>query len=110
MMRLLHSFAQRRPSALAARAVSLSLAVFSCLCLLLATERQAHAYIDPSSGLLALQSLFAGLATAGYFLRRRVAQLFGRGNGGRGKKPAATVAIAKPAATSIRKDDTRSAA
>jgi hypothetical protein len=87
------------------RALSLSLAVFSGLCLLLATERQAHAYIDPSSGLLALQSLFAGLATAGYFLRRRVAQLFGRN-----KKPAAAVVIAKPAATSIRKDDTRSAA
>jgi hypothetical protein len=99
----LASFAQRVPSV--GRAVSFSLAVVSCLCLLLATERQAHAYIDPSSGLLALQSLFAGLATAGYFLRRRVAQLFGRG-----KKPAATVAIAQPAPTSIRKDDTRSAA
>jgi hypothetical protein len=99
----LSSFAQRLP--LLGRAISLSLAAFSGLCLLLATERQAHAYIDPSSGLLALQSLFAGLATAGYFLRRRVAQLFGRG-----KRPAASVVIAKPAATSIRKDDTRSAA
>jgi hypothetical protein len=98
----LSSFAQRLP--LLGRAVSFSLAAFSCLCLLLATERQAHAYIDPSSGLLALQSLFAGLATAGYFLRRRVAQLFGRG-----KKPAASVVIAAPP-PSIRKDDTRSAA
>ena len=60
------------------RFLSLSLAIFSCLCLLLATERRALAYVDPGSGLLALQSAGAVLATFGYFMRRRVMALFGK--------------------------------
>ena len=45
---------------------------------MLATEPRAHAYIDPGTGLLALQSFFAGLAAFGYMMRRRIAGLFGR--------------------------------
>jgi len=60
------------------RLVSFSLAIFSCLCLLVATERQAHAYIDPGQGMIALQSAAATLATAGYFMRRRFMALFGK--------------------------------
>jgi hypothetical protein len=69
------------------RLLSFSLAVFCCFCLMVATEPRAHAYIDPGSGLLALQSFFAGLAAFGYFMRRRIGSLFGR------NKPAESVAI-----------------
>ncbi|WP_263380558.1 hypothetical protein [Granulicella paludicola] len=60
------------------RFLSFSLAVFCCFCLMIATEPRAHAYIDPGTGLLALQSFFAGLAAFGYMMRRRIAALFGR--------------------------------
>jgi len=35
-------------------------------------------YVDPGSGFLALQSLGAALATAGFFLRKHIMRLFGR--------------------------------
>jgi hypothetical protein len=89
------------------QAVSLSLAVFCCLSLLVATERQAHAYIDPGSGLLALQSIASMLAAAAYFLRRRIALLFSRS---KNRKPAASVVLSQSMASSLQKDDTRSAA
>ena len=60
------------------RVVSFSLAIFCCVCLLLATERRAMAYVDPGSGLLALQSVASVAAAAGYFMRRRIAALFGK--------------------------------
>jgi len=70
------------------RLISLSLAVFTCACLLLATEHRAYAYIDPGTGLLALQSVGAALATASYFMRRRIMALFG-------KKPAPMPVVVK---------------
>ena len=73
------------------RWISLSLAVFTCLCLLIATERQALAYVDPGSGMLALQSLASVLAAAGYFMRRRILALFGR----KKTEAPATVAVQK---------------
>jgi hypothetical protein len=60
------------------RFISFSLAIFCCLCLLLATERRALAYVDPGSGLLALQSAASVMAAAGYFMRRRILALFGK--------------------------------
>jgi hypothetical protein len=57
--------------------VSIALGLFTCFCLLLASERQALAYVDPGSGLLALQSIASVAAAAGYFLRKRIALLFG---------------------------------
>jgi hypothetical protein len=60
------------------RLASISLAVFIFFCLLIATERQAYAYVDPGSGLLALQGLASGMAATAYFLRRRIMQLFTR--------------------------------
>ncbi len=60
------------------RFISISLAVFTCLCLLVASERRAWGYIDPGSGLLALQSIASVMAACGYFMRRRIAQLFGK--------------------------------
>jgi len=60
------------------RFISLSLTIFTCFCLLLATERRALAYVDPGSGLLALQSLAAAGTAFGYFMRRRIMALFGK--------------------------------
>jgi hypothetical protein len=83
------------------RLFSLSLAIFSCLCLALATERHALAYIDPGTGFVALQSFFAGLAAFGYFMRRRISSFFGR-------KPAEEVVM--PSAVVAKDDSKRSAA
>jgi len=60
------------------RLISFSLAVFCCVCLLMATERRALAYVDPGSGLLAIQSFASIMAAAGYFMRRRIMALFGK--------------------------------
>lgn len=57
---------------------SFALGCFICVCLLMATERRAMAmYVDPGSGLLAIQSAMAGLAAGAYFLRRKIRTLLG---------------------------------
>ena len=58
------------------RLISTLLAVFTTLCLLVATERRAWGYVDPGTGLLALQSIASALAALGYLLRRRIKTLF----------------------------------
>jgi len=85
------------------RLISISLSVFTCLSLLLATERRALAYINPGDGLLAIQSAGAVLATAGYYMRRRILSLFGR------KKPVQSVPVPVPVQT-VQKENTRNAA
>ena len=50
----------------------------TCLCLMLATERRAYGYVDPGSGLLALQSIGSVAAAAMYFMRRQIKALFTR--------------------------------
>ena len=82
------------------RLISSCLTLLTCICLLLATERRALAYVDPGSGLLALQSLASIVAAAGYFLRRRIVGLFTK------KKPRAGVVLP----VTVRKDDSRNAA
>ena len=82
------------------RLISLSLSVFTCLCLMLATERRAMAYVDPGSGLLALQSIASMMAAAAFFLRRRIMGLFTR------KKPLDSAA----SPVTARKEDSRKAA
>jgi hypothetical protein len=89
------------------RLISFSLLVFCCICLLVATDRRAYAYVDPGSGLLALQSAAAGFAAMGYFLRRRIAGLFGRDKAA--KKPAARVVLTTALPEAVRKDDSRAA-
>lgn len=84
------------------RVISLSLAVFTCLCLMVATERQALAYVDPGSGMLALQSLASIAAAAGYFMRKRIRALFGR------KKPEESADV--PAQVPVQKESSRNAA
>jgi hypothetical protein len=82
------------------RLISLPLTVFFCLCLLLATERRAMAYVDPGSGLLALQSIASMMAAAAFFLRRRIMGLFSK------KKPSDSAA----SPVTVRKEDSRKAA
>ena len=80
------------------RLISISLAVCLCFCLLIGTESRAFAYVDPGTGLLALQSAASMGAAALYFMRRRIMAFFG-------SKKDVTVAV--PAAP---KSETRKAA
>jgi len=85
---------------------SFSLAALCCLGFIVATEPQAHAYIDPGSGLLALQSAGAALAAVGYFLRRRIRAIFGAGGG---KKTPEAIPPASVPVTIAAKDTSRAA-
>lgn len=82
------------------RLISLALTMFTGVCLLMAMERRALAYVDPGSGLLALQSFASVMAAAGFFLRRRIMGLFKR------NKPQANVATP----VTVRKEDSRNTA
>jgi hypothetical protein len=46
---------------------------------LLLFERPAYGYVDPGSGLLAIQAVGSALVAAGWYLRRRIYALFHRG-------------------------------
>ena len=59
-----------------ARFASFSLSVLIALCLLMAFQRTAFAYVDPGSGFVALQTFASVAAAGGYFLRRRIRSLF----------------------------------
>jgi hypothetical protein len=87
------------------RLISVCLTIFCCACLMLATERRAMAYVDPGSGLLAIQSIGSMLAAAAFFMRRRIMGLLNK------KKP---LASAKPRLVDSRlagrKEDSRNAA
>jgi hypothetical protein len=63
------------------RITSLSFAVLTVVCLVVATERRAWGYIDPGTGLVALQSIASVAAACSYFMRRRILSLFGGGAG-----------------------------
>lgn len=60
------------------RLLSFALACVACVCVLIATEQRAMAmYVDPGSGLLALQSAASVVAAAAFFLRRKIRAAFG---------------------------------
>ena len=60
------------------RLLSFALGCVVCVCLLIATEQRAMAmYVDPGSGLLALQSAASVMAAAAFFLRRKIRAVFG---------------------------------
>jgi hypothetical protein len=62
------------------RVGALSLFIFTVLCFLAVTERSAYGfsgYIDPGSGLLALQCISSVVIATGYYLRRQIRSLFG---------------------------------
>jgi hypothetical protein len=83
---------------------SAMLAIFSCLCLMVATERRAYAYVDPGSGVMALQAMASVMAAAAYFLRTKIKALFTRD---KAKKP-----VKRPLVLPVtaRKSDSRNAA
>ena len=78
------------------------LAIFSCLCLMVATEHRAYAYVDPGSGFMALQAIASVMAAAGYFLRTRIKALFTRDKAKKPVKPALVLPV------SLGKNDSRS--
>ena len=60
------------------RLLSFALGCVVCGCLLIATEQRAMAmYVDPGSGLLALQSAASVMAAAAFFLRKKLRAVFG---------------------------------
>jgi len=60
------------------RFVSVSLAVFITLCMIVGSERRAWGYVDPGSGLIALQTIASVAAAYAYVVRRRIRAFFSR--------------------------------
>jgi hypothetical protein len=60
------------------RLLSSSLALFIFFCLLVGSERRAWGYIDPGSGLIALQTVASVAAAYAYYVRRRILAFFSR--------------------------------
>ena len=60
------------------RFVSSSLAVFITLCMIVGSERRAWGYVDPGSGLIALQTIASVAAAYAYVVRRRIRAFFSR--------------------------------
>jgi hypothetical protein len=71
------------------RLLSISLGIFVTLALIVGTERRAWGYIDPGSGLVALQTIASVAAAYVYIVRRRIRAFFER------KKPVAIPVSAK---------------
>jgi hypothetical protein len=69
------------------RLVLFSLALFTALCFVVATDRNAWGYVDPGTGLLALQGIASALATCGFFFRRKIKTLFPRKEADKGTLP-----------------------
>lgn len=60
------------------RLLSFALGCVVVVCVLIATEQRAMAmYVDPGSGLLALQSAASVVAAAAFFLRKKIRSAFG---------------------------------
>jgi hypothetical protein len=60
------------------RLIFISLNIFITFCLLVATDRRAWGYVDPGSGLIALQTFASVGAAYAYVLRRRIRTFFSR--------------------------------
>jgi len=58
------------------RLISVSLSVVMIFCLLLATDRRAFGYVDPGSGLIALQTAASIAVASLYAVRRRIRRYF----------------------------------
>jgi hypothetical protein len=60
------------------RLISFSLGLFIALCMMLGSERRAWGYVDPGSGLIALQGIASVAAAYAYYIRRRIRAYFSR--------------------------------
>jgi len=58
------------------RLISSSLTLLITFLLLVATDRRAWGYVDPGSGLIALQTFASVGAAYAYFIRRRIRSFF----------------------------------
>jgi hypothetical protein len=58
------------------RLISAALSLFITFCLLIATDRRAWGYVDPGSGLIALQTFASVGAAYAYVIRRRIRAFF----------------------------------
>ena len=82
------------------RFISVSLTVLITFCMIVSSERRAWGYVDPGSGLIALQTFASVIAAYAYFVRRRIMEFFRR------KKATPTVVLPVASETG----DTREAA
>ena len=73
------------------RFISISLSILITLCLIVASERRAWGYVDPGSGLIALQSIASVAAAYVYLVRRRIRTFFQRK-----KEPTGVLPAPKP--------------
>ncbi len=60
------------------RFTSISLGILIAFCLLVGTDRRAWGYVDPGSGLIALQTAASVVAAYLYYIRRRILSFFSR--------------------------------
>jgi hypothetical protein len=60
------------------RFISISLSIFIALCMIIGSERRAWGYVDPGSGLIALQTVASVAAAYAYYIRRRIRTFFSR--------------------------------
>jgi hypothetical protein len=60
------------------RLISFSLGIFITMCMIVGSERRAWGYVDPGSGLIALQTIASVAAAYAYYVRRRIAIFFTR--------------------------------
>jgi hypothetical protein len=60
------------------RFISFSLSILIALCMIVASERRAWGYVDPGSGLIALQTVASVGAAYAYYIRRRIRAFFSR--------------------------------
>ncbi|HEY5054628.1 MAG TPA: hypothetical protein VII58_00615 [Acidobacteriaceae bacterium] len=81
------------------RICSISLSVVIALCLIVASERRAWGYVDPGTGLIALQAAASVVAAWAYMVRRRIRAFFTR----KKEEPPAIAPVPRP-------DDSREAA
>jgi hypothetical protein len=77
------------------RVISISLGIFITLCMIVGSERRAWGYVDPGSGLIALQGIASVAAAYAYYIRRRIRAYFSRK-----KEPAIVLPVATKAGES----------
>jgi hypothetical protein len=58
------------------RVISFSLGILITLCMIVGSERRAWGYVDPGSGLIALQGIASVAAAYAYYVRRRIHAFF----------------------------------
>jgi hypothetical protein len=60
------------------RLVPVSLTIAIAICMIVGSERRAWGYVDPGSGLIAIQGIASVAAAYLYMIRRRIIAFFSR--------------------------------